>query len=259
MRRSTFCLLFCITSLGYSQTTKPSPTEELRITVSQWVETMTKIQQEENDWKRDLEILANYKEGLEAEIKGLQEQIAAAETRKLGATSESSEKINERNRYVDARGKFASELRRLEQKLIDCLPLLPQPLKADPKVAQSIEELERDLKRPADQLESNLSKRLLNVINLTTEAEKFQQTVHVRPELHRDASGQEFNMQVVYFGLAAAYAVNEDGSLALSGKPGANGWTFEETPQLSMEIRNLIASTTGAQDAAFIQLPFSKP
>ena len=66
-------------------------------------------------------------------------------------------------------------------------------------------------------------------------------------------------MQVIYFGLAMAYAVNEDGSLALSGKPTSDGWKFEESPNLAGDIRNLIASATGDQDAAFIQLPFSKP
>src|SRR5690606_27154454 len=55
----------------FAQEAKVSPTEELRTSVREWVETMRGIQQEENEWSRDQEVLANYKEGLEKEIADL--------------------------------------------------------------------------------------------------------------------------------------------------------------------------------------------
>lgn len=244
---------------GQAQDSKPSPTEELRISVSQWVETMSRIQQEENDWKRDKEVLANYKEGLEKEIEDLKERIASAETRKQGADKESLDKVAERDSLVAARDELATTVRRLEEQIVTKLPLLPAPLAAEPKIAQAIEELNLSLALPADKRDTKVSKRLLNLITLVSETEKFQQTVHIRPELHKDRAGREYNMQVIYFGLAMAYAVNDDGSLALSGKPTDKGWVFEETPQLAPIIGDLIAATTGNKDAAFIQLPFSKP
>ena len=137
------------------------------------------------------------------------------------------------------------------------LGLIPPPLRAEPKVAQAVEDLERDLKLPVEKRNEGVSKRLLNLINLTSEIEKFQQTVVLRQELRADASGREYNMRVIYFGLAIAYAVNEAGSLALVGKPAADGWKFEERPDLAANIQSLISSTTGDTDAAFINLPFS--
>jgi glyoxylate reductase len=68
-----------------------------------------------------------------------------------------------------------------------------------------------------------------------------------------------FNMKVIYFGLAVAYAVNDDGTFALVGRPGEGGWKFDERPELAGEITRLIATTVGDLDAAFISLPFSKP
>ena len=66
-------------------------------------------------------------------------------------------------------------------------------------------------------------------------------------------------MEVIYFGLSAAYAVNEDGSLALVGKPTEkDGWKFEERKELAAEIRKLIDCTTGDSDPAFITLPISQ-
>ena len=258
MRHIPIYLLFALAAPALCQDIKPSPTEELRLSVGRWIETMTAVQQEENDWKRDKEVLQNYKEGLEKEIGDLKEQIASAETRKLGADKASLDKVAERDLYLSAKNELSATVRQLEENLSKRLAVFPPALASEPKVAQAIEDLKRDLALPADQRDTQVSKRLLNLITLVGEAEKFQQTVHIRPELHKDKSGREYNMQVLYFGLAMAYAVNEDNSLALTGRPGADGWKFEEAPALAGDIRKLIASTAGEQDAAFIQLPITK-
>jgi hypothetical protein len=75
----------------------------------------------------------------------------------------------------------------------------------------------------------------------------------------KNSSGREYNMQVLYFGLASAYAVNDDGTFALVGRPSADGWKFEERKELAGDIKKLIAATTGDQDAAFVNLPLPKP
>ena len=242
-----------------AQETAVTPTEELRTSVREWVETMRKIQQEENDWSRDQEVLQNYKEGLEKEIADLNQQIADAKTRKQGADSESLAKSNERDVYVKAKEDMTVMVRALEESLMAKIPFFPEPLAKEPKVAQGIEDLKRDIALPPEKRGESVSKRLLNVVNLLGEAEKFQQTVTVRPELHKDAQGREFNVQVVYFGLAMAYAANEDGSFALVGRPGPDGWKFEERKDLAPDIVKLLAATTGEADATFINLPFSKP
>lgn len=249
----------CVTLPVTAQETVITPTEELRTSVREWVETMRKIQQEENDWSRDQEVLQNYKEGLEKEIADLKQQIADAKTRKAGADSESLAQAAERDRLAASRDELASVLRGLEEKLAAKLPLFPSPLLAEPRVAQGVEDLNRSLALPPEKRNEGGAKRLLNVINLLTEAEKFQQTVHIRPELHKDSSGREFNMQVIYFGLACAYAINEDGSFALAGRPTADGWKFDERKDLAADIRTLIAATTGDQDATFVNLPLPKP
>ena len=236
-----------------------SPTEELRVSVREWVETMRKIQQEENDWSRDQEVLQNYKEGLEKEIADLKQQIGDAKTRKAGSDQQSLNQSVQRDGYVAAKDELSGVMRRLEENLAAKLPLFPTPLLAEPKVSQAIEDLQRDLKLPAEKRNEGVSKRLLNVINLLTEAEKFQQTVTLRPELRKNADGREYNMQVIYFGLACAYAVNDDGSFALVGRPSATGWRFEERKDLAADIQQLVATTTGDQDAAFINLPLLKP
>ncbi len=259
MRLLLSTLTLALALPAFAQEPVVSPTEELRTSVREWVETMRKIQQEENDWARDQDVLRNYKEGLEKEIADLQQQIADAKTRKAGADKEALDKVAERDRYLAAKTELTTIVRTLEESLIAKIPSFPEPLAKEPKVAQGIEDLKRDIALPPEKRGEGVSKRLLNVVNLLTEAEKFQQTVHVKPELHKDSQGREFNVQVVYFGLAMAYAVNEDGTFALVGRPGADGWKFEEKPDLAADISKLLAATTGEADATFINLPFSKP
>lgn len=259
MRILLSSLAIAVASPLLAQEPAITPTQELRTSVREWVETMRKKQVEENDWARDKEVLTNYREGLAKEIDDLTQQIADAKLRKAGADQESFQQSAERDSYTAAKHELSATIRRLEETLAAKLPLFPAPLLAEPKVSQGIEDLQRDLKLPEEKRNDGVSKRLLNVINLLTEAEKFQQTVHLRPELRKDSTGREFNMQVIYFGLACGYAVNEDGSFALAGRPSANGWIFQPRQDLTKHIQALIKSTTGDQDAAFINLPLLKP
>lgn len=259
MRHLPLFLILGFSPFLQAQEQAISPTEELRVIVNEWVEAMRQIQQEENDWTRDQEVLTNYREGLGKEITDLKEKIAEAKTRKEGADSESLKQSAERDRFLTARDGMAKSVRSLEEKMAAKLPLIPAPLRAEPKVSQSIEDLERALSLPEDKRDSDVSKRLQNLINLTTEIEKFQQTVVLRQEIHNVSGGREVNLEVLYFGLSAAYAVSKDGSLALVGTPDAkDGWKFTERNDLAGTIRDLIDSTNGDRDPSFISLPISQ-
>ena len=248
------------TSLAASaQEAKPTPTEELRVSVREWVDAMRRIQVEENDWTRDQEVLRNYKEGLEKEIEGLKEQIAAAKVRKEGADQATLEKTTARDRLVAAREELVSRLHDIEEFVLAKTRSFPDPLLKDPKMVQGVEDLQRALKLPEDKRGDDVSKRLLNVSNILSEAEKFQQGVHVEDELRTDAGGGEFKVQTIYFGLAFAYSVNEQGTFALAGRPTGQGWVFTERKDLGPDIRKLIETSAGKQDPAFVKLPLITP
>ena len=248
-------LLFASAIAAQAQDSPLSPNQELQSTVSGWIDAMQKIQQEENDWSRDQEVLQHYKEGLEKEISDLKEKITAARTRAQGADQDSLSLQKKRDQYLAARDRIKQTVIDLETRLAARLPAFPAPLMADPKVAQMARELRQARELPEEKQSEGLSKRLLNAINLLTEAEKFQQTIHVREELHPTPEGGETKVQVVYFGLAAAYGVSADQSLAVVGAPTASGWKFTPKPELAADIRRLVSATIGEADAAFVNLP----
>ncbi len=233
--------------------------DELRTSVREWIETMQKIQEEEDNWEKDREVLQGYKEGLEKEIEDLKEQIERAKTRKDGGDKQSLDKLAERDRFAAAQDELARQLQVLEKELAAKLPLFPEPLKQTPKVAQGIEALQKSLQLPEDKKTEDVSKRLFNAVELLADVEKFQQSVHVHPELRKDSQGREFKMQMVYFGLAMAYGVNEDGNFALVGRPSESGWQFTERNDLAPQIKTLVASATSEKDSSFTRLPLVQP
>ena len=259
MRISIYIIFLALGLHIHAQEIIVSPTEELRTSVREWVETMRKIQQEENDWSRDQEVLQNYKEGLKSEITLLKEQIASARTRKEGGDQQSLNKVSERDRHAAAEDELKRQVRVMEEDVAAKFLLIPEPLRKNPKITQGIEAIQRNLLLPADSQTDEISKRLVTITELMAEVEKFQQGVHVFPELHKDSKGHEFNMQVVYFGLALAYGVNDDGSFALAGRSGANGWKFLERNDLAPQILKLVITATSEKDISFTHLPLIQP
>lgn len=258
---SRFLLLTpLITGVSFAQGGgQGSATSQLKETVGEWIGVMREIQQEESSWDRDQQILEDQRSALETEIAQLEEQIAAARTSKQGADQESSERIERRDALKAAKETLAARVAELEDTAVGLIPVLPGPLRDDPRVAQLVTEITKSEKLSGDEANSGLAKRLNNVLNLLAEAEGWQQTVHLRDQLMKGGDSREFNMKVVYFGLGNAYAVNETGDLAMVGRPADSGWTFEERNDLAPDITRLVAVLNGDTDAQFVPLPIDLP
>jgi hypothetical protein len=252
----TILLLSLLVLSASSQST--SPLEQTREQLRLWLETKQKEQAEVNEWKNDQEVLTNYKEGLTKEIALYKQQIADAKVLAGAADQESANKITSRDQFIAAEKSLATELRKMEEEFAKLIPLLPPPLARLSKISVGIETLKKNLALPVEGQVDDVAKRLANITELMAEAEKFQQGVNIYPELHKKSDGSEFNMQVVYFGLAIAYAVNEDSTFALIGVPGDTGWKFSESNELALDIQKLIVTATTEKDVSLTNLPISK-
>lgn len=235
------------------------PIDQSKENMRLWLETAQKRQAEENAWKTDQEILTNYKEGLLAEKATYQKQIEEAKQRAQAADQQSTDKINQRDQLIAAEKALAAHLRTMEEEFARQIPALPAPLVKMAKMAVGIETLKKNLALPADQQTDDVGKRSANLTEMIAEIEKFQQNITVANELHKNTAGQEYNMQVVYMGLAAAYAVNEDASFALIGRPQSDGWKFTERNDIAADIKKLIVTATTEKDTSFTTLPVPTP
>lgn len=224
-----------------------------------WLETSQKKQEEANSWKNDKEVLTNYKEGLLAEKETYLKQIADAKARAAAADQGSSDKISQRDQLIQAEKNLSAHLRKMEEDFAKILPTLPTPIVKFAKISVGIETLKKNLALPADKQTDDVGKRLSNLTEIMAEVEKFQQTITVSKELHKNSAGQEYDMQVAYVGMAAAYAVNEDASFALIAAPTASGWKFVERNDLAKDISKFIVTATTEKDVSFTNLPLPTP
>ena len=150
MRLFLLSTLLVLTNLPLSAAENAGSSAEIRQSVREWIDTMREIQSEEDAWEKDNDVLKGYKEGLEKEIEDLKEQIERAKVRKEGGDKQSLDKLTERDRYATAQEEMAKQVRVLEQGLSEMLPVFPEPLRQQAKVAVAIETLQRGLQLPAE-------------------------------------------------------------------------------------------------------------
>jgi hypothetical protein len=220
---------------------------------------MRKIQQEENDWARDQEVLQNYKEGLEKEIADLKQQIADAKTRKHGIDKESADKSAERD-AMPRQGRDHHPRPPLEE----------SPSKSASRSSPNRwpRRAESRPGRRGPQTRPRAARRQARRRRHPPPPQRHQPVPRprnsnkpstVRPDLFKDGNGREFNMKVIYFGLSIAYAVNDDGPSRSSAAQADSGWKFDERPDLAAEIVQTHRRHHRRSDATFISLPFAKP
>lgn len=222
---------------------------DARLTLEKWVETRQQISKTRTDWQSDKETLEQTIQLFDRELQKVSDDLSKLSTnnvqvekeRKLAEASlKASEESLERTRQ------FASEF---EKQILQLVPRLPAPL-------QEI------LKGPLNKLPSSSTnttqsapERILNVVSILGELEKFNHAVTIFSEKRKNPKGDEVSVETVYVGLGAAYYVNEGGDVAGLGSPGVNGWEWTHQPDLAGRVREVIRIYKNERPAKFILLP----
>ena len=230
---------------------------DLKQVVTQWVQTVSAIQQAENEWERDREVLQNYREGLQSEIASLKDQLAEAKVKAGAATTEQQEKIERKDALEEAGEARSGQVIALENRFSELLPLIPDPLRKNDKFATALTVFEKTLETKDRSKEGGVPGRLQTVLTLMKELEKFQNTVTVRTDVRQAQDGKEYEVEMIYLGLAKAFAVNETSNFSLVGQPTDEGWTFQEDNSLAPQVRALVDATTGDGETMFVNVPIT--
>lgn len=252
-----FCALFACPLAGQEED-GTTPTEKLKDSVREWIETTREIQKQEDEWDRDSEVLQAHRDGLQTEIKDLNEQIEAAGARKGEADTKSLEAVEKYDALKAASAVLEERIARLEADMLSRIDLLPPLLLKDSRVAQMVSDLKAVAAKNKDD-KGPVNTRLNTVLNLLASAEQFQSTIHLDSESRPTSDGRELKIDMVYYGLSAAYGVDEAGEVGFVGKPGEGGWVFEERNDLAPAIRQLVSVMNGDVDAQFTTLPIDLP
>ncbi len=246
-----FIASFFATVAGGASAQSDGPgVDGFRAQMEKWVETRQLISEEESEWEVEKEtlrasrdLLRDEKKALEVEIVELQESSTAAdEVRRdlllrRGESQRSTQVLEER-------------IRGLEEEILALVPRLPKPLQ------DKLEPLLVQIPDDPDNHRLRLGQRLMNVLGVLVQTEKFNNTATFVGETRAVTGDQKVQVRTLYWGLGQAYYVDAQGRAAGVGRPGDEGWVFSEEPALADDTGLLLDIYEGNVDVIrFVELP----
>jgi hypothetical protein len=226
-----------------------SPLEETTSTLEEWVQTERLISEEKSSWEAEKASMENLLSVYRQEIETLGKLIedaeadtSAAEVRRADLLEQDqSVKVIE-SKAVDALIEAETQVKRLES-------LLPPPLR------EELQPLFNNI--PEDPKASKLAigQRIQPVVAILTQVQKFNQVVTVVEDFREFEAGRTVQTETVFFGLGAAYYVDQANENAGVGIPTADGWEWKQDNSLIAAVRGFVDIYRGKQQARYIEVP----
>ena len=224
--------------------------DDFRVKMDKWVKTRQLISEENADWEVERETLKATKRLLSQQKKDLEAEIADLKETNTAADDQRQELIAQRDDYQRSSQALAERISAMEQQVVALNSRFPAPLqkKLEPLIVQIPEN--------PDTAKIPLGRRLMNVIGVLAQAEKFNDTVTLVGETRAVDGDQKIQIRTLYWGLGQAIYVDTTGDHAGIGRPGADAWEFTAEPDVADEAQRLIDIYEGNVDAIeFVSLP----
>lgn len=247
MRSFSLFILLCLPLSAQQQEAEALDPAAARELIRQWVQTERLISEEKTSWQVEKERMQALLDLHLKELKLLDEEIsqAGASAELVDERKESYQK--EVKQFRDAQRVLSDRLARLLPRVRTLVSRLPEPLlqklDAEVEVLQAGDALEK----PRDVLKAMLA--------VMAESGRFNRSVTVVEETREHSSGKQLSVDVIYLGLARAFYAAGQGSAAGVGRPGKQGWQWQERPDLAEDIRKALAVERKDSPPQLIQLP----
>lgn len=265
MLRLLVLLILGMSGLGLAQDKTPATNAAAAAEAVDWLElsrellgkyyeTEKLLGQEQADWRLGKELLANRVELMEAQLKEL---VTKTAEEKGKITESDTERMTLDKQNQELSKSFEQQVKaveELEERVRKLWVRLPEVLQS--KVGGQYERLpKKDTPRP--DIKSSVGERFLNALAILNEATKFHGDVMIVNERRKLKSGQELEVETIYFGLAVGYFAGADLTNPVAGMllPGEMGWETVEVPEAAVQISDVIAMQKSAKLAGFVPLP----
>ncbi len=221
-----------------------------RTKMEKWVETRQLISQERADWEVEQETMRASRKLLGQEKEALEAEIAELEETNTQSDDERRDLLLERGEYQRANRALEARIRALEEDVLALAPRLPGPLQ------QKLELLLVQIPEDPEQTTVPLGQRLMSVLGVLAQAEKFNGTATFVGETRTVDGDQKVAVRTLYWGLGQAVYVDARGETAGIGRPGPEGWEFSNEPELAAAAARLLDIYEGNVDAIeFVPMP----
>lgn len=221
-----------------------------RSKTEQWVKTRQLISQEKADWEAERETMRASRDLLRQQREALAAEIAELQESNTASDDERRDLLLQRGEYQRSARALEDKIRAMEEDVLDLAPQLPEPLQK--KLELLLVQIPQDPAKSAPPL----GQRLMNILGVLAQAEKFNGTATFVGETRSVGGPQKVQVRTLYWGLGQAIYVDAQGKTAGIGRPGPHGWTFKDEPGLAADARRLLDIYEGDVDAIeFVPLP----
>jgi hypothetical protein len=237
--------------IGFPVYAAESPLDETVNTLQQWVETERLISETQSEWEADKASMENLLSIYSQEIETLTEIIEVAENDTSAAETRRAELTEQDKAVKEYEAKVIDGLIAAEVAIKGLQDVLPPPLREELSPLFST--------IPDDPMTSKLSvgQRVQPIVAILTQVQKFNQVVTVVEGFREFEAGRTVQTEKIYFGLGAAYYVDQANEHAGVGVLGSNGWEWKDDEKLVPAVRNFIEIYRGSQQAKYVKLPVS--
>ncbi len=217
---------------------------------ARWIELRTTIAEEERTWRAQRDQWQRELALLQEQDTTLKKEIAEGQVFASSVEQERSAVIARKESMEHELQQLRQVLDRAEADLKQWETLLPDGLRAPLSAAF------RSL--PANQTAADrmqVSRRVQNVVMLYSQIEALHNGFHATSETLEAGSGIRRQVDVLYIGLARAFAVAPGNDWAAIGTPSAGGWQWTPATENAAAIRKAIDVLNRRQTAQLVTLP----
>lgn len=220
--------------------------------IKRWTEIRQLIASEREGWRERKELLTYTIELLKSEIGNLNDQIA--ETEELAKEVEREQGLLrvEESSHRTAADSVETKISEYENKLLSLKERFPTPL------IERIRKFTVQIPDSSEESDLSLAQRIVNVLRILGEVDKFNSNVTVLRELLKVDSGKVVEVKTLYLGLSQGYYVDPSAKYAAVGRPQLDGWKWDSKNDIAKEVSVAIAMQEKKKTPAeFIELPVS--
>ncbi len=249
--RGQAALAWLLLSLGPSApAAAEGGVDAFRVQTEKWVETRGLISKEKSDWRVEQEDLEATRRLLQQEKEALQAEIAELEESNTASDEERRDLLLRRGEYQRASLSLADQIRGMEEEVLRLASQLPEPLQ------KRLDLLLVQIPEDPEKTRLQLGQRLMSVLGVLAQAEKFNSTATFVGETRPVRDGEKVQIRTLYWGLGHAVYVDAQGETAGIGRPGEDGWDFDDDSDLASRAKLLLDIYEGNVDQIeFVPLP----
>ncbi len=241
-----FAPLCLVAALGAAPNADPLKSGEKA--AGEWIRTRLETARLDSEWLSERPLL-------ESTVDGLRERAATLEekrdhlTAKTAKDREDADAMRAKNKAAaDDLGTAEARLKALVGKLAELRPMLP------PRLSAALELPYRSLANPG----LSVGERMQLTITVLNRCSQFNRSVTCGEEvLSIEGEQGAKSLQVIYWGLSHAYALDQATGRAWYGSPGPRGWQWDPRPDAGRPVARLIAVYTDKADPDFVAVPAS--